>query len=118
MKWRLFTSGKGSGSLAWPFLRRAALLSLVFLMVHLLGFRQYTCVLSGTASFGVLQQLGGALYLVFYGLFVILVPILLLAAGLARLLDAFTDRRPCGASADSPEPASLGTSGTGSPPVS
>ena len=68
-----------------PLLYRAALLTAMYLLVHLAGMRQYTSVLSGTASFGPLHRLFGVIYIVFYGLFVVCVPILLLAAALLAL---------------------------------
>lgn len=84
---------KSPRSLAWAFLVRAGELSVVFLVAHLLGLKQYTAVLSGTAAFGVLQQLGGFVYIVFYGLFVVGVPVLLIAAALAKGLDLWSGWR-------------------------
>lgn len=63
---------------------RAVLWSLAFGVAHLLGFRAFTSFLSGTADFGILQRLFGAAYLVLYAAFVLLVPILIIAAGLMR----------------------------------
>ncbi|MBT7165291.1 MAG: hypothetical protein HN904_21105 [Victivallales bacterium] len=77
---------KRSESHARRFLRDAVVLSVLFLIAHLLGLRQYTSVLSGTASFGSLQRLGGVVYLALYSLFVVCVPVLVIAAGLARTL--------------------------------
>ena len=71
-------------SLARPLLMRAAILTLTFLILHLLGLRQYTSVLSGTATFSVVKQALGATYGVIYALFITLTPILLIAAALAK----------------------------------
>ena len=58
--------------------------AIAFAMLHCLGVRRYTCLISGTASFGLFQGLCGSAYLVFYGLAVVGIPVLLLAAVLAR----------------------------------
>ncbi len=65
-------------------LLRVVLWSLLFGVVHMLGFRAYTSLLSGTADFGLLQRLFGAVYLVLYAVFVLLVPVLIIAAGLLK----------------------------------
>ena len=70
------------GPIIWGFLKRAVLYSLAFGLAHLLGFRAYTSLLSGTASFGVLQCMFGTVYLVLYLGFVLLAPVLLIASGL------------------------------------
>ena len=71
-----------------PYIRgffiRAVLWSLAFGVVHLLGFRAYTSMLSGTGSVAILQRLAGAAYLLLYAGFVFLVPVLLIAAGLVK----------------------------------
>ena len=72
------------GRIIRGFLKRAVLWSLVFGLVHVLGFRAYTSLLSGTASFGIWQRLFGTTYLVLYVGFVILVPVLLIASGLLK----------------------------------
>ena len=61
-------------------LKRAALCALTFVLAHLLGFRSYTSLLSGTSSFGMCQSLCGVAYLVFYVGFVYVMPVLLIAA--------------------------------------
>ena len=66
------------------FLLRAALWSLAFAAVHLLGFRQYTSILSGTASIDVLRGLCGVTYLLLYAGLAFLVPVLVIAAGLLK----------------------------------
>ena len=58
-------------------------LAAAFLVLHVLGFREETRFLSGTPA-NVTQ---GMLYAVFYFLFVLVVPILVIAAGLGALLD-------------------------------
>ena len=91
------------------FLLRAAVILIVFALLHLLGFRKYTCLISGTASFGLFQALCGAAYIVLYGLAVVGVPVLLVASGLAKVIEwsvatvkgrssaggAQRDRSPC-----------------------
>jgi hypothetical protein len=91
------------------FLLRAAVILVVFALLHLLGFRRYTCLISGTASFGYFQGVCGAAYIVFYGLAVVGIPVLLLASGLAKVIEwsvatvkgrssdggAQRDRSPC-----------------------
>jgi hypothetical protein len=68
------------------FLLRAALWSLAFGIAHLLGFREYTAVLSGTASLGAVQVVFAGVYLVLYLGFVFLVPALLIAPALLAVV--------------------------------
>ena len=70
----------------WRFLRNAVLLVAAFALVHLLGFKEYISVLSGTASYGICQRMFGALYLVLYMGFVFMTPVLIIAAGLLQLI--------------------------------
>ena len=68
---------------------RAALIAAAFLVCHVLGWRQYTTIASGTApaAFGG-QSVGaalGILYIASYFGFVLLAPVLVLAAGLVAL---------------------------------
>jgi len=69
------------------FLLRVVLILGVFAALHLLGFRKYTCVLSGTSPFGAVKSLFGVVYIVFSGLAVVGVPVLLLATVLARVVE-------------------------------
>jgi hypothetical protein len=69
------------------FLLRGAVILIVFALLHLLGFRKYTCLISATASFGLFQALCGSAYILFYGLAVVGIPVLLLASGLAKGLE-------------------------------
>ena len=71
------------------FLTSALVVSLCFGLTHLLGWREFTSILSGTASFGALPRLAGVIYAVFYTLFVVYVPILLIAAGLSKAWEFF-----------------------------
>jgi hypothetical protein len=68
------------------FLVRAAVISVVFLAVHLAGWRDYTSVLNGTvgsASAGWrTSTFFGVTYLILYMVFVLAVPVLVLAAGI------------------------------------
>jgi len=66
------------------FVKRAVLWSLAFCVAHLLGFRAYMSLLSGTAPLGQMERAFGATYLVLYVGFVFLVPVLLIAAGLLK----------------------------------
>jgi len=66
------------------FVRRAVVIGLIFLAVHMAGLRDYTCILNGTVAS---PELGrgmsaflGLAYVFAYLAFVMLVPILLLAA--------------------------------------
>ena len=66
------------------FVRRAVVIGLIFLAVHMAGLRDYTCILNGTVAS---PELGrgmsaflGLAYVFAYLAFVLLVPILLLAA--------------------------------------
>jgi hypothetical protein len=65
-------------------LQRAGAISLLFLAVHLAGLREFTSVLNGTAgSLAVDVKLGtflALIYILLYLAFVILVPVLVLAA--------------------------------------
>ena len=62
------------------FLRWAAALFGVFLLLSLLGFRQYANVLSGTGTIEASHLFFGLAYLLSYAAAVILAPILLIAA--------------------------------------
>jgi hypothetical protein len=64
------------------FLVYALLLSGLFLIVHLLGWREYTNILSGTGQITVWQMFCGVIYTLLYVCFVGIVPILVIAAGL------------------------------------
>jgi hypothetical protein len=71
------------------FVRRALLIAVTFLAVHLAGLREFTSILTGTAGS---TNLGwsacaflGLAYIVAYLAFVLLAPSLLLAAGLLVL---------------------------------
>ena len=57
------------------FIAYALLVSVLFGVSHLLGFRVHTSILSGTSSLSGLDQFYGALYLLLYLLFVTGVPI-------------------------------------------
>jgi len=70
-------------------LKRVTVWSLAFVVADLLGFRAYTSVLSGTASFGMLQSCFGALYLLLYAGVVVLVPALLIAAAFLKCATLF-----------------------------
>jgi hypothetical protein len=68
------------------FLRRAVVVAIIFLAVHIAGLREYTCILNGTVGSvelgrGMSAFLGLAYVFAYLGL-VLLVPILLLAAAM------------------------------------
>jgi hypothetical protein len=68
------------------FVRRAVVVAVIFLTVHLAGLREYTCILNGTSGSvalgrGMSAFLGLAYVFAYLG-FVLLVPILLLAAAM------------------------------------
>jgi hypothetical protein len=64
---------------AWGLIYRAAIIILVFSILHLAGFRQYTSFITGTTSGNYLDILGMA-YFVFYSLSIFVVPIFLIAS--------------------------------------
>jgi hypothetical protein len=79
------------------FVRRALLITVTFLAVHLAGLREFTSILTGTAGS---TKLGwgacaffGLAYIVAYLAFVLLVPSLLLAAGLLVLWQKLREPR-------------------------
>ncbi len=61
------------------FISYAILLTFLFGCVHLLGFREYTGILSGTISISKVHQAFGMIYIILYFCFVFIVPILLIA---------------------------------------
>ncbi len=67
-------------------LQRAAAITVVYVILHLAGFREFTGILNGTiGSLSLGWNLSGFLaviYIVFYLMFVILVPVLVLAAAI------------------------------------
>jgi hypothetical protein len=70
-------------------LQRAAAISVIFLLVHLAGFREYTGILNGTiGSLALgwnLSAFLAVIYIVFYLAFVVLVPVLVLAAAILTI---------------------------------
>ena len=71
----------------------ALLLSLLFTGAHLLGFREYTGILSGTASLDQYHQYYGAIYILLYVNFAVTVPILLLAGVLTEIWTFFMRKK-------------------------
>ncbi|MSR64808.1 MAG: hypothetical protein EXS18_03395 [Verrucomicrobiae bacterium] len=67
-------------------LLRAALIAIAFLVCHALGLREYTSIICGQSLTGnVADKLPtalGCIYLVLYFLFVLVVPIMVIAVGL------------------------------------
>ena len=71
------------------YLKAAVTLAVFYIVLHLLGWREYTCFLSGTitpGAVGTRQAVMGAFYVFAYLGFVLAVPILLLASGIFSLL--------------------------------
>jgi len=70
-------------------LQRAVVISVLFLALHLAGFQEFTGVLNGTigslALGWKLSAFLAVIYIVLYLAFVILVPILILAAGILTI---------------------------------
>lgn len=64
------------------FMIYALLFAALFLAAHMLGFQRYVNIISGTNSFNIWQMVCGMLYIVFYIIFIGLVPILLIASAL------------------------------------
>ena len=79
------------------FVRRAAVIAFLFLVAHLAGLREYTSFLSGTVpspdTSWKLTIFFGLIYLVLYFAFVLLAPILLLAALVQRCVQSFLNRQ-------------------------
>lgn len=59
---------------------RALLLATLFALLHLLGWRRYAAVLSGTTAVDAAALLRGTAYVLFYGCAVFVSPVLALAA--------------------------------------
>jgi len=68
------------------FVQRALVIGVVFLLVHLAGLREYTSILNGTVGPDSAGWAGSAFlgmtYIIVYLAFVILAPMLILAAGM------------------------------------
>jgi len=79
-------------------LQRAAAISVMFLLAHLAGLREFTSVLNGTiGSLALgwnLSAFLAVIYIVFYLAFVILVPVLILAATLLAVWQRFRRKSP------------------------
>jgi hypothetical protein len=78
-------------------LQRACAISVIFLLLHLAGLREYTSILNGTVgSMALGWKLSGFLalvYIAFYLAFVVLVPVLILAAMLLTFWQGFWKRK-------------------------
>jgi hypothetical protein len=61
-------------------------LTVLFIIAHVTGLRQYTNILSGTASYGTVEVYFGIMYILLYLCFVILVPIFLIAFTCMKVL--------------------------------
>ena len=79
------------------FLVRAALITAIFLLLYLAGLKEYTCVLCGTSPTGNVADSWSAMlgvsYVLCYFAFIVLAPVLILAAGILWLLQSTIGRR-------------------------
>ena len=81
------------------FMWAALPLCLLYAVCHVLGWREYTAFLSGSAPAGERTDLGlllGIVYVVAYFGFVLVAPILLLAAGSSSCCYVYCRARPAG----------------------
>jgi hypothetical protein len=80
------------------FLTLALLLSGLFLSMHLLGFREYTNILSGTGAITMGRIYGGMVYILLYVSVVGIVPICLIAGalryGIRKIAIVFSGNSP------------------------
>ena len=78
-------------------LSRAVLLTVIYLGLHLAGWREYTSILCGTAPTGNLNdhytQVAGLIYVLLYFTVVFGVPILVLAVGLLAVVERCSKSR-------------------------
>ncbi len=67
----------------------AAILSLAYMIMHLAGLRECTTIISGTSPTGNIRDqfpmIMGVIYILVYMVFTMIVPVLLIAAGLLAL---------------------------------
>jgi hypothetical protein len=79
------------------FVQRALMISAIYLLVHLAGLREYTSVLNGTVgpdSAGwASSAFFGVAYIIIYLVFVILAPVLVLAAGILAVWRRHTGKK-------------------------
>jgi hypothetical protein len=78
------------------FVRYAIMLLGLFFIIHLLGFQEYTNILSGTGAIDAGRMFCGILYILLYVCAVGIVPILLIAAalryGVRQIISVFTGK--------------------------
>ena len=74
-------------------LLRVVICTILFCAAHLLGFRQYTALLSGTMEMDLTCRLCGAAYILLYAGMVLMVPIWLIAAAILAVAEHFVARR-------------------------
>jgi hypothetical protein len=79
-------------------LQRACAISVMFLVVHLAGFREFTSILNGTVGSVALgwnlSAFLAVIYIILYLAFVILVPVLVLAATILTVWQRFHRKSP------------------------
>jgi hypothetical protein len=81
----------------------AIVLTVLFLLAHLAGFRDHTSVLAGTHSGGFTAQFFGMVYLMLYVTWVCLVPIMVIAGFLLWLGGRLTRTPGDGTATKTPE---------------
>ncbi len=90
---------KWSGFMAWyrrpvpRLLLRAAICTVLFCVAHLLGFRQYTSLVSGTVPLNYTCRLCGVTYIIMYAGIVLVAPICLIAAAILAAMERVAARR-------------------------
>ena len=79
------------------FLIRAAIIGAIFLLCYIAGLKEYTCILCGTSPTGNVADswsaILGAVYVLCYFMFIVLVPVLILASGILWLLQKIILRK-------------------------
>jgi hypothetical protein len=95
------------------FAARAALIALVYTLLHLAGLREYASILSGTAPTGdpndYLAMALGVVYVLVHLAFFLVAPVLVLAAGILRGLEHVLARSRSGERGDGGNPRTNGS---------
>jgi hypothetical protein len=79
------------------FLIRAAILGAIFFLCYIAGLKEYTCILCGTSPTGNVadnwSSILGVVYVLCYFIFIVIVPVLIMASGILWLLQKLILRR-------------------------
>lgn len=78
---------------AYAFFTRALLILAIFVVLHLLGWRDYTSFISGTTSGGI-NDIFGIAYFIMYSLALYLAPVLLIASAIFALITKLAGAEP------------------------